>query len=342
MRTVPIALVGFGNVGQAFARLLMQKEAALESNYQLNVKVVAIATGRHGLAISSAGLDLVQCLALAATKQDLTSLGTQTPPTSVLELIQACQALVLFENSPVDYRTGQPALSHVRSGLEAGMHVVSANKGPLVHGYQELKELARERGRRYLFESTVMDGAPVFGMWREALPAATLKAVRGVLNSTTNLILGLMEEGQSFDQAVRHAQEIGIAETDPSGDLEGWDAAIKLAAISTVLMEQPLIPSQVDRTGITELTAEQILEAKGRGVRWKLVCSATRRAGGVKATVRPEAIQSDDPLYFVSGTSSAVTFHSDVLGPLTLTEQDPGPETTAYGLLADFLNAVSK
>jgi homoserine dehydrogenase len=341
MRMIPIALIGFGNVGQAFARLLKQKQDELKSRYQIKPQVVAIATGHHGMALSPDGLDLPLALELADSKQSLASLSPQPAPGSVLELIHACQAQVLFENSPVNYTSGQPALQHIQTALEAGMHVVSANKGPLVHGYRQLMDLAQSMGCRYLFESTVMDGAPVFGMWREALPGAKLQSVRGVLNSTTNLIFNRMEQGQSFDQAVRHAQEIGIAETDPSGDIDGWDAAIKLAAIATVLMGQPLLPSQVDRTGISHLTAADIQASQQQGLRWKLVCSASLSSGGLKATVRPEAVGPEDPLYFVSGTSSAITFHSDVLGPLTLTEQDPGPQTTAYGLLADFLNAVA-
>ncbi|MCK5634412.1 MAG: homoserine dehydrogenase, partial [Anaerolineales bacterium] len=161
-----------------------------------------------------------------------------------------------------------------------------------------------------------------------------------ILNSTTNLILTLMEQGQTFEEAVAHTQSIGIAETDPSGDIEGWDAAIKVSALVTVLMAANLKPSAVERKGIESLDSEDIKSAAAEGKRWKLICQAERTDSGIATSVRPELLDPGDPLYSVMGTSSAVTFHSDILGPLTITESDPGPHTTAYGLLADFINAV--
>ena len=143
----------------------------------------------------------------------------------------------MFESTPVNYATGQPAVDYLRAALEHGMHAVSANKGPVVHAYRELTALARSKGVNYYFESAVMDGAPIFSLFRETLPAVSLRGFRGILNSTTNLILTRMEAGESFDQAVAYAQSIGIAETDPSGDVDGWDAAVKVAALATVLMD---------------------------------------------------------------------------------------------------------
>jgi homoserine dehydrogenase len=249
---------------------------------------------------------------------------------------------VLFENTPVDHTSGQPAVEHIRQALLAGMEVVTANKGPVVHAYQELSELAREKGLHFLFESTVMDGAPIFSLFRECLPAAQLKGFRGVLNSTSNLILTRMENGGSFEEAVRHAQAIGIAETDPAGDVDGWDAAIKVAALVTVLMGIPLKPGQVEREGIRALTAEQVRAARAEGKRWKLVCSARRKGETVRARVRPEIVASSSTLYNVEGTSSLVEFETDVLGCLSIGETNPGAETTAYGLLADLINALRK
>ncbi|HUS83754.1 MAG TPA: homoserine dehydrogenase, partial [Anaerolineales bacterium] len=163
---------------------------------------------------------------------------------------------------------------------------------------------------------------------------------RGVLNSTTNLILTLMEQGKTFEEAVAYTQSIGIAETDPTGDIEGWDAAIKVSALVTVLMGISLKPSDVERKGIESIQSEDIESAYAEGKRWKLICQAERTETGITTSVRPELLDPSDSLYSVMGTSSAVTFHSDVLGPLTITESDPGPHTTAYGLLADFINAV--
>jgi homoserine dehydrogenase len=337
---VNFVLLGFGNVGRAFARLLLAKRGELRQRYGLDWRVVGIATGRHGAALDPEGIDLEAALALAEAGQSLASLSPVQVPATNLGLIRASQADVLFETTPVNYQTGQPAVDHLRAALEAGMHAISANKGPVVHAYRELSDLARARGRCFYFESAVMDGAPVFSLWREALPGARLLSFRGILNSTTNLILTRMEEGQSFKDAVAYAQSIGVAETDPSGDILGWDAAVKVAALATVLMDRPLKPDQVERQGIEGLTAAVVAAARAGGRRWKLVCQAERTPEGVRASVRPEEVEVGDPLFGVMGTSSAVTFHADVLSGLTLVEENPGPQTTAYGLLADLLNAV--
>jgi homoserine dehydrogenase len=185
-----------------------------------------------------------------------------------------------------------------------------------------------------------MDGAPIFSLFRETLPTAELVAFQGILNSTTNLILTRMEGGENIDQAVAYAQSVGIAETDPSGDVDGWDAAIKVAALVTVLMGIPMKPAEVDRKGIRAITPEMVAQANSEGKRWKLVCSAERKDGKVKANVAPQMVAPDSLLYNTEGTTSIVQFETDVLGKLSVIENDPGPETTAYGLLADFLNAV--
>ena len=341
MGEVRLVFIGFGNVGRALGRLLLAKRQELEQRYGLTWRAVGIATGGHGTILDPDGIDLEAACQILEQGGMLSDLPGAESADGPLELLRASGADILFENSPVDYASGQPALEHIRTGLELGMHTVTANKGPIVHGYRQLAGLAQEKGRRFLFESTVMDGAPIFSLWRETLPAARLSGFRGVLNSTTNLILGLMEQGRSFDDAVAHAQAIGIAETNPSGDIDGWDASVKVAALVSVLMGHPITPDHVDRKGIRQLTLEAILKAKEQGKRWKLVCQAERRNGQVTATVQPMLLDSADPLYHVGGTSSAVTFWSDVLGPLTILEADPGPQTTAYGLLADFVRATT-
>jgi homoserine dehydrogenase len=186
-----------------------------------------------------------------------------------------------------------------------------------------------------------MDGAPIFSLFREPLPCVDLLGFKGILNSCTNYILGLIAEGKGFDEAVAMAQQIGIAETDPSGDIEGWDAAIKVAALVTVLMGIPLKPQNVDRTGISAITPAMIAEAQAAGERWKLVCTA-RRDGErlLEASVKPERVSAASPMYSVDGTSSFIQFKLDVLPGLGVLESNPGPDTTAFGLLADLLNAL--
>lgn len=334
-----LALLGFGNVGRALAQLLLRKRNELRERYDITFSVTGIATGRHGIAINPSGIDLEGALDLFRTGRTL-DLLSKTRITDSLDFIRQCGADVLFENSPVNYETGQPAIDHVRAALEAGMHVATANKGTVVHAYHELKALAAQKGRKFFFESTVMDGAPIFSLFRGALPGSQLKAFKAILNSTTNLILTRMEEGDTFDGAVRYAQQIGIAETDPSGDIDGWDAAIKVAALATVLMDTPLKPQQVERTGIREITPAMIAAAKAEGKRYKLICTAEREGNTVRGRVAPELVPLTSPFANVEGTTSIIEFQTDVLGNLTLLETDPGPHTTAYGLLADFLNAV--
>ena len=336
-----LALVGFGNVGRALVRLLDRKKAELAAEYQITFTITGIATGRHGTAINPAGIDPQAALAKFESGGSLNDLSSQAAPQDMLAFIRACPADVMFENTPVNYETGQPAISHMRAALESGMHAITANKGPVVHGFHELRSLANQVGKRFFFESTVMDGAPIFSLFRGALPAARLVAFRGILNSTTNLILSRMENGESFDDAVRYAQSIGIAETDPSGDIDGWDASVKIAALTTVLMDTPFKAQQVDRTGIRALTPADLQAALNDGERWKLVCTARRdAAGNVSAKVAPERVKRSSPMYSVDGTTSIVEFETDVLGKLAVIESDPGPHTTAYGLLADFIHAV--
>lgn len=338
-----LAFLGFGNVGRALARLLLRKQDELKTRYDLTFAITGIATGRHGVAIDPDSLDLERALEIVESGGNLSSIHNQKyKTTNNLDFIHHSSAQALFENTPVSYDDGEPAITHIRTALELGMHALTANKGPVVHAYRKLTALAAQHGVRFFHESTVMDGAPIFSLFRGTLPAAQLKSFRGILNSTTNLILGRMENGESFDEAVKYAQQIGIAETDPSGDVDGWDAAIKVSALVTVLMDIPLKPAQVDRTGIGGLASADIVKAQTEGKRWKLVCSATQKEGGVTARVAPELVGPESPMFGVSGTSSIVQFETDVLGLLSVVEDNPGPHTTAYGLLADFINAVRK
>jgi homoserine dehydrogenase len=340
MAHIAIVFIGFGNVGQALARLLLSKRALLQARYALTFQVNGISTGRHGAAIDPRGLDLARALALIEGKGSLSELSMHSAPSATLDFIQACPADVLFENTPVNHHSGQPAISYLRAALQKGMHAITANKGPVVHGYRELSQLAAAQDRRFLFESAVMDGAPIFSLFRGPLPATELRGFHGILNSTTNLILGLMEQGQSFDEAVACAQRMGLAETDPSHDIDGWDAAIKVAALATVLMDADLTPQTVQRSGIRAISAEMIAAAGADGERWKLVCSAQRSDGKVVGEVSPRRVGPDSPLYAINSSSSYVEFELDVLPGLGIVESNPGPDTTAYGLLADLINAM--
>ena len=339
-----LAMLGFGNVGRALARLLERKRPVLKDEYGITFSVTGIGTGRHGAAINAAGLDFIKAAEWVEAGKSIEPLS-KAAISDNFDFIAKCGADVLFENTPVEHLTGRPAVDHVRAALQAGMHVCTANKGTVVHGYSELTDLAASRGRKFLHEATVLGGAPLFSVMREGMPAARVLSFKGILNATTNIILTRMESGESLEDAVRYCQSIGIAETDPSKDVDGWDAAIKVAALATVLMGAALKPQDVSREGIRSLTPEAIARARAEGKRWKLVCTAERDGESVRARVAPELVSVSSPLYGMEGSASVVELITDVLGPLSIVEGEStglvsGPETTAYGLLADFINAV--
>ena len=235
--------------------------------------------------------------------------------------------------------SGQPAVDHIRAALTHGAHAITANKGPIVHAYRELRDLAVKQGKRFLFESTVMDGVPIFSLF-DQLPAVHLQGFHGILNSTTNVILSEMEQGFTFDQALKKAKELGVAETDATHDIDGWDAAVKTAALITVLMDTPIRLDQIEREGIRELTPQALRNARRDGWPFKLVCRAQRTPEGVKASVKPEKVVSTQPMARITGTSSYIYFETDIFPGLAITEENPGLYATAYGLVADFIRVA--
>jgi homoserine dehydrogenase len=338
MKTVRLIMVGFGNVGKAFVELVCDKEQELADRYDLRLLITGVASGHHGCACEPGGLDPTRLLEIANKRGAFSDLNTLPEIHDSLALIDACPGDVLLENTPVNHMTGQPAIDHLKRGFERNLHGITANKGPVVHGYELLTCLAEKNGRVFRFESAVMDGAPIFSLHRYCLPASHLVGFRGILNSCTNLLLTRMENGASLEDAIQYAQSIGITETDPSADIDGWDAAIKVAALATVLMEIPVKPGDIERQGIRNITADMISSALAEGKRWKLVCSARRTSSGLTTRVAPEKVGSDSALYTVSGTSSYIQFELDNLPGLGILESDPGPKTTAYGLLSDLIN----
>jgi homoserine dehydrogenase len=246
---------------------------------------------------------------------------------------------VLVELSSLTPETGEPALSHIREAFARGMHVVTANKGPLAHAYAALRAEAAARGVEFRFESTVMDGSPVFNMVRNCLPGVKILGFSGALNSTTKVILGAMERGRSFAEGVAEAQAMGIAETDPSYDVDGWDSAVKAAALANVLMDAGVRPQDVERTGIGALTAAEIQAARAAGEIFVLTSRASRDAAGqVRMRVAPERLPLSDPLATVQGTSNLLLLHTDLMGTLGTISIEPRVAQTAYGVLSDLVD----
>ncbi|MCA1613083.1 MAG: homoserine dehydrogenase [Acidobacteria bacterium] len=335
MKTFNLCLLGFGNVGRALARLLVKKSETLRAEYGIGWRVTGVASRRLGWAVAPGGFGNEQLLAGEIAQRSLLE------PRDVREWIQLANPDVLFETTSLEPLSGQPAIQHARAALEWGAHVVTANKGAVVHGHRGLSELARERGRRFMYEATVADCLPVFSMFRESLPAARLLGFKGLLNSTTTVILEEMERGRTFDEGVERARQLGVTETDPSYDVDGWDAAVKVCALANVLMGASLELAEIGREGIRGLDARSLLSARATGRPVRLVSRAARdEAGRVTAFVRPEPIGPGDPLANLSGSSLSINFALDVLPGLTVTAHGPNLRSTAYGLLADFVNAV--
>jgi homoserine dehydrogenase len=315
-------------------RLLISKETELRRRYDVRWRLTGIATRRTGWLADPDGLN-----PLAILNHHWPPHQSSAAPHHVREWIERARADVVFEASSLNADTGEPAIEHLAAALEQGAHAITANKGPVVHAFKDLTALASEKGKRFLYESTVMDGVPIFSLFPLGLPATEIRGFSGVLNSTTNVVLTEIEKGRTFDEAIRRAQSMGIAETDPTADLDGWDSAVKVVAMTIVLLDVPIRLDQVRRTGIRELTEEKIRSVRTSGMRYKLVCRAERRGASVECTVQPELLLAGDPLANLEGSSSAVRFDMDVFS-LSLVEHNPVVDATAYGLLADFLRAV--
>lgn len=339
-----IALLGFGNVNQALAQLILRKVDALKADFDLTLTVVGISTHSHGTAINPDGIDLQAALDAYDSSLDVLNVSDHIaggePTTSAEDFIANVDADLLVECTWMDPQTGQPATDYCRAGLQKGMHVVTANKGPVAFGNRELRGMAKEKGIAFFFESTVMDGGPVHAIGREALPVAVVERITGVLNSTTNSILDRLEQGMSFADALKEMQDAGLAESNPSNDVDGWDSSLKISVLANTFMGADLRPQDVDRTGISGVTIKDAQGAFANGGRIKLLCEAWRDGDEVKAKVSPVAIPLSDPLAHVMRTSSAVTINTDTLPGITLVEGDSSPHTTAYGVLADIINVV--
>jgi len=323
-------------VNRALVELLRRKESELQQR-GIAWRITGVATRKTGWLADAKGFDLNVLLGKSSA---LPGWANPLLRDDFCDWLSTARANVLLEAISLDPYTGQPAIEYLRAALNMGIHAITANKGPVVHAYRELSTLAAEKGKQFLFESTVMDGVPIFSLFRDHLHGVQVHGFRGILNSTTNVILSGMESGLTFDQALKRAQDVGVAETNPSHDIDGWDATMKVAALVTVVMNTPIRPDQVQREGIRGLNADQVFSAHAAGHPYRLVCRAHRSGEQAEASVRPEQVPANDPLAQVTGTSSVVYFETDIFPGLIITEVNPGVEATAYGMYADFVRAV--
>ena len=348
-------------MNRTLVRLLEERAQELRDRHGISFRVTGIASRRLGWIADANGLDSD---ALPDPNSDSFPGSWRTKPAlslpkgvsaphnpetaNIRHWLAAAHADVLFEATSLNVETGEPAVTHIRAALDHGAHAITANKGPIVHAYRELRDLAKARGKKFLFESTVMDGVPIFSLF-EQMPTVHVQGFHGILNSTTNVILSEMEEGLTFDEALGKAQALGIAETDATHDIDGWDAAVKTAALINVLLlsnenDIPVRLQDIEREGIRDLTPQALRNARRDGWPFKLVCRAQRVGEGanaiVEATVAPEKVLSTSPMGKIAGSSSYLYFETDIFPGLAVTEENPGLYATAYGMLADFVRAV--
>lgn len=335
-----LALIGFGNVSQELARLLRDKRDWLIRSKGLDVEVHLICTRSKGSLSSKKPIDLEKALGLMKKEGTLKSYGPEVTDLKPEELLSKSDADVMVELSTLNIESGQPARNHIRAAMENGMDVITANKGPVAFAYGELRNMARSRGVHFRFEGTVMDGTPIFSLVERTLPGCTVLGLTGILNSTSNFVLTQMSSGITMDDAIREAQRRGFAESDPSLDIDGWDAAAKITALANVLMDAQATPKDVQRTGIRSMMEEDIREAASKGKKIRMIASARPTADGVKLTVTNELIGPDHLFWSVDGTSSALTIKTDLMGDLTVIESDPSVTQTAYAVFSDMLLIV--
>jgi homoserine dehydrogenase len=320
-----LAIVGWGNVGRALGRLLRDKRR------EFPFRITGIHTLRHGTAVDREGLSWEAIEAAEFGPR----LGT------IDEFLDASSAECMVELTTLNPATGEPAIAHIRAGFARGMHVVSANKGPIAHAYAALSEQAREAGVGFRFESSVMDGAPVFNLWRHTMPGVKVRGFAGVLNSTSKVVIETMERGGSFEDGLAEARAMGITEADGAYDVEGWDSAAKTAALANVLLDARTTPQAVSVRGITRLTPERVREIARDGKTVRLVSRGKRTGNEIKLRVRAEVLDRCDLLAATPGTSNLILFDTDLMGTFGTVSINPGVDQTAYGVFSDLVSLVS-
>ena len=331
-----IVLLGFGNVGREFVRLLLERKTELRREQGLEASVVAILTGRHGRVENARGIDLRKALRLVRADRWIVACGRPIRGGSNA-FLRRVRADVVVEVTPLRIAERQPAVDHIRAAFASGKHVITANKGPVVYHYARLRALARRHHVGFRYEGTVMDGAPVFNLFQETLRGAHVESFEGILNSTSNFILSEIEAGRSFEEGVAAARRMGFLETDPSMDLEGWDATAKACLIANVLMGGRLRPEGVPRQGVAGISAARVRDARALGRRLKQVARGWREGREVCASVGLVELPLDHPLAGVDGTSNGLLARTDMLREILISERNPGLRQTAFALYSDLI-----
>ena len=342
VRSARILLAGAGHVGLRFLELILLKRDAVRTARGLDLVLVGVADS-SGVAMCPEGLDAGAVIALKSAGRGVAEYPAWgLPGHTVCEMVETAGADIFLEASPANLRDGQPALGWIEAALARGMHVVLANKAPLVHAYSRLVSLAAGHGVQLRFDATVAGGLPVVNLGQRDLASARITRLEGLLNLTTSLILGRMaDSGLSYEQAWAEAQAAGHAETDPSLDVEGWDAAAKLVILAQSVLGVPASLGDVAVEGITSITRETLRRAAAEGKRIKLLALAELGKEGYRLTVRPVALPLSHPLAQLGPEQMGVVFHTDVCGVVSASIVEATPMPTAFAMLRDLLEIYS-
>ncbi len=299
---------------------------------------MAISDFLKGSLLDPKGIDLKKVLKAVEAGKSIETIKCETKGLDALKTIDRAKADVVVEATYTDLKTGKPAITHVERAFKNGCHVVTTNKGPVALAHKRLSALAKKHGVTWRYEGTVMSGTPVISLAKEAMAGATITAVRGILNGTTNYMLCEMEKGVAYDKVLKKAQKLGYAEADPTGDVEGFDALGKVIIIANTLMGANLTEKDVKRKGITKLTPAMIEKAKKAGKRYKLIGEVKRtKTGKLEASVKPVLVANNSFLGSISGARNAISFDTDALGEVSITGPGAGKKETGFSLLSDLL-----
>jgi homoserine dehydrogenase len=334
--TYRLALVGFGAAGQGLARILSERGAWLREARNVDLQIVAVCTRSRGAVADPNGLDPALLLQTIMRDGDFKQHPFATD-WDAATMVANVEADVLVEVSPTNLETAEPATSLIRAAFARGIHVVTANKGPVALHVAELREAARVAGVTFGFEGTVMSGTPGLRLCWSDLAAGEIHELRGIVNGTTNYILTEMEHGREYSDVLAEAQRLGYAEADPSGDVDGHDAAGKAVILANVLLGAKLTPADVEREGISGITRDMVAAAGAAGQRWKLIARVWRDGQQVRASVQPTRLPISHPLAGVAGAMNALTVSVEWLGEVTLVGPGAGGNATGFALVSDIL-----
>ncbi len=338
-----LIVCGFGNVGRAFARLVADKDDYLKQRFGLSLELVAL-VDIGGAAIAEGDslpiIELLSHVEKGGTVETFAGIGHEGM--SGVEVIASIDAHVLIEATPTNLATGEPGRAHIMAALDKGMDIVSANKAPLVLFYKEINELARARGSRIYMSAATAAALPTLDVGLVSLAGSKVLSVEGILNGTTNYILTRMhKEKCSYDDALKAAQEMGIAETDPSLDVEGWDTRNKLLLIANRVLERNFALEEVGVIGITGITLGDIEAALTEGKVIKLIGAAELENDQVTLRVEPKPLNREHPLATIDYAEKAISYLTDTMGRITVTGGKSSPVGAAAALLKDLINSSS-